>query len=270
MTKRKMYKVHKWIAVTVGVFFLVWLISGIAMVLPNSWYTPVPQRRPGPIDFKEVTVSPAEAIATLARLLGSYPEVNSVNLKRIRERAVYQISVKRGDLHLIDARSGEVFKITQELAEQIARDEFPLEARVLQIDLVTRNSFSYPWGSVPAYEVVFDDNQATMSHVAVSGGTVRRSTRWSRIQAAVVSLHTFEPLKLITKRKAARKGLLLLLSLLGIAVAGTGYYLSIPRRRVRRQESVTDTVIPQDVPIQVLSRSMLDDKAVTPSPQRSK
>jgi len=230
--RRTIYKVHKWIAVTVGLVIFVWLVSGIVMVFPNRLYSPVRGRKPAAVDYRNVTVTPAKALATVAEDLGSYPKVKSVSLKRIRDAVVYRITVEASGSHLIDARSGEVFTITPEIAEQIARDEFPVQARVLQIDLLTHNSYSYPWGPLPAYGIVFDDDQATISHVSVSDGMVRRSTRWSRIQAAVASLHTFEPLKLITKRKAVRRGLLLLLSMVAIAAVGTGYYLALPRRWV--------------------------------------
>ena len=121
--------------------------------------------------------------------------------------------------------------ITPELAEQIARDDFPSRARVLQIERADRHSFDYPWGPLPAYRIVFDDAQATVFYVSTSDGTVQRSDRSSRIRRAITSLHTFEPLKLITKRDAVRRGLLVLLSVVGVGVAGTGYYLALPRRR---------------------------------------
>ncbi len=225
--RKTIYKVHKWIAATVGVFFLMWLISGIVMILPNRFYAPVLQRTPPPLNFREITVSPAEAVANLAKALGSYPEVSSVGLKRIRDTVVYHITMKPSGSHLIDARSGQVFTITPKIAEQIARDDFPSHGRVLQIDLVTRHTFAYPWGSLPAYRVVFNDDRATVSHVSMSDGTVRRSDRLSRIKAAIKGMHTFEPVKLITERDAVRKGLLLLLAVVGIGAAGTGYYLAM-------------------------------------------
>ena len=43
MSGRTRYKVHKWFAVTVGVFFLMWLISGIVMILPRL--SPGPARQ---------------------------------------------------------------------------------------------------------------------------------------------------------------------------------------------------------------------------------
>lgn len=133
-----MYKVHKWIAVVVGVFFLVWLISGIVMILPPLFPGPPRQQNPAALDFREVTVSPAQAVGNLAKSLGSYPEVNRVTLRRIGDALAYEVSVESGISHLIDARSGEVFTITPEIAEQIARDKLPSQGRVLQIERVDR------------------------------------------------------------------------------------------------------------------------------------
>ena len=66
----------------------------------------------------------------------------------------------------------------------------------------------------------------------MSRGTMYKVHKWLAVTVgAFTSLHTFEPLKLITKRDAVRKGLLVLLSMIGVGVAGTGYYLALPRRR---------------------------------------
>jgi len=50
-----------------------------------------------------------------------------------------------------------------------------------------------------------------------------------RIRGAIASLHTFEPIKLITKRDAVRNGLLIISSLIGIVASMTGYYLALRR-----------------------------------------
>ena len=230
MNKGTIYKVHKWLGVTVGAFILVWLISGIVIILPPPFPAPGRQRTP-PLDFQEITVSPAEAVGNLGKVLKASPQVMSVSLRRVVDAVVYEVVVNPRGSHLIDARSGQVFMITPEVAEQIARDGFPSSARVLQIERVDRHSFAYPWGPLPAYRIEFDDDRATVSYISTSDGTVRRSDRWSRIRGAITSLHTFEPVKLVTKRDAVRKGLLVLLSVVGMGVAGTGYYLARPRRR---------------------------------------
>ncbi|MGH2396604.1 MAG: hypothetical protein ACRDFW_06360 [bacterium] len=57
---------------------------------------------------------------------------------------MYQVSVNPGAANLFDAQSGQLCMITPELAQQIARDDFPTQGRVVQIDLVTRHDFAYP------------------------------------------------------------------------------------------------------------------------------
>ncbi|MGH2396605.1 MAG: hypothetical protein ACRDFW_06365 [bacterium] len=64
--KRTMYKVHKGFAVTVGAFILVWLISG--MILPPLSRGPASQQKSASVDFREITMSPAAAIAAVTKI----------------------------------------------------------------------------------------------------------------------------------------------------------------------------------------------------------
>ena len=228
-------KIHKWLAVSAGVFILVWIVSGIAMIipLPNPEKTRkevVPAR-----DFLEITISPREAVEKLANLIGELPPLRSVSLEPIAGLMVYKISTESGRSHLIDSQTVQELNITQELAEKIVRKSLSTPASVSRIDLITRHRIDYLWGPLPAYRIEFSDSRATVSYVAVADGTVYHNDRWSRFRSVMVSLHTLDPLNLITGKAAVRKGLLLLLGLLGIAAAGTGYYLALPvnLRRLR-------------------------------------
>ena len=232
MKKWTMYKVHRWIAVTVGGFFLVWLFSGIVMVLPSSLFSaPVRQQTPASFDFQTITISPAEAIASLEQSLDELPKVDSVGLIRIADKVVYEIVLAQGEARFIDVQSGQLFTMTPQIAERIVRDHISSQARVLPIELVTRHDFSYPWGPLPVYRITFENDLSTVYYVSKRNGTIQRSDRWSRIKGAIGSLHTFEPLKLITKRDVVRKGLLVVVSLFGVGAAASGFYLALLRRR---------------------------------------
>src|SRR5262245_14108248 len=78
--------------------------------------------------------------------------------------------------------------------------------------------------------IVFDDDLATSLYVVTRDGTVRSSDRWNQLQGAMESIHTFQPLKFIDKREAVRRGLIVLLSMVGIGAVATGYYLAMLRR----------------------------------------
>jgi Peptidase propeptide and YPEB domain len=230
MTGWPLHKIHKWIAVTAGVFLLMWLFSGISMVLPPISPGPDPVRRPPNVDFREITLSPAQAVANLEKALGTSSRVNSVNLKRIQDIVAYEVRVENGAAHLINAVSGKVFSITRDLAERYVRDAYPTEGGVVKVEKIDRYSYAYQWGSLPVYRVVLDANPSVDFYVSVNDGVVRRIDRWYRLRGLLGSLHTFQPLKLITSRDELRRGLLVLLSLVAIGAAATGYYLALARR----------------------------------------
>jgi hypothetical protein len=226
---RRWYKVHKWLAVTAGVGLLIWLISGVVMVLPPLFPPPPIQKAPVPLALHEAILTPAEAVAAFARTTPKPPQVQSVTLKRLAEVPVYSILPLQGEAFLIDARSGAPFRITSDIAEQIARRHVPQPAQVAQSGMVTRYSTAYPWGPLPAHRFVFSHDPATTYYVAAAEGTVHNSNRWVWLKGVIGSLHTFEPIKLITRDNAIRKGLLILGGLAGLGATCTGYYLAWPR-----------------------------------------
>jgi uncharacterized iron-regulated membrane protein len=231
MHKIQMYKIHKWLAVSVGGLFLAWLISGIVMILPRL----SPESKGPPIsdviDMKKVSVSVQEAVAKLTTQLGEVPQVREVSLKRIADKDVYEVLTASHGQHLIDARSAEPFSITAQGAEAIAKRQVAPGAGVFQIELLSRREFTYREGPLPAYRIVFEQDPSVLYYVSARDGTVSRSDRESRIRNAIASLHTLDPMRLLIEREAVRKGLLLLSSLIGIAAVGTGFYLAFPRQR---------------------------------------
>jgi len=223
----KIQSVHKWIGVISGCFLLVWLVSGIVMVLPG--FVPEssgqPKERLLLLDGSEI--SPSEAIAVLTKSLGRSANVISVALMPIREVVAYRITMRDGNSALVDARAKRLFQVTPDLAESIVRDNFPTRALVHRTELIQHHDLNYPWGSLPAYRVVFGDNLSTRYHLSIKDGAVQASNWWTRIQTATGRLHTFQPLKLVLEKDELREAFLILFSLLGIGVAATGYYLAI-------------------------------------------
>jgi uncharacterized iron-regulated membrane protein len=231
MNSQRIYKIHKSLAVSVGAFFLAWLISGIIMILPRL--SGERERRPvtGAIDIEKVSVSAQEAVAKVATMLGELPQVREIKLKRVADTDVYEILTARHGSHLIDARSGEPFSITTQGAEAIAKRHMKSVPGELRVALLSRHEFTYPSGPLPVYRVVDAEEPSTIYYVSATDGTVTRSDRESRIRNAIASLHTLEPVNFLIGRQAVRKGLLILISLVGIVAVGTGFYLAWPRQR---------------------------------------
>lgn len=196
------------------------------MILPPWGPEPGPRSAPSPLNLRDVKVSPAEAVAT--SINGSGHQVTSVTLVGLLDDPVYRI-VTRGRMHLVDARTGTRLEITPALAERLVRTQFGAEGRVVDVGLVQRNSITYPWGPVPAYRIVFDSASVVAYYVSTRDGTVHRTDLWNWLRGAIIGLHTFEPLKLVSRSESLRTVLLLAFGLLSLAVVASGYYLALRR-----------------------------------------
>lgn len=232
MRGRTAHKLHKWIAVVAGAFFLMWLLSGIVMVLPRPWSVRIQRRAPEPIEVHERILSPSEVVTRIARDQGTEPTIESLTLRRAADTVVYEVKT-RENTFLVDAHTAERFTITAEVAKRIVQYHYPAQSSVFETSYLDRHTAAYPWGPLPVYRVMYGEEPTTHYYVSAGDGVVTRSDRWNRFQGVFGALHSFEPLRLITSRDAIRRWLLVLAGLGGIGVALSGYYLAVPRRRRR-------------------------------------
>ncbi len=234
---RTWYTLHKWTSIFTGLALIMWLITGMVM----SWEKLFPELTPVesvPPDFRVATMPPADAMARLEEILGQSPQVSWLDLRQILNTVVYEVKLKDGSIHLLNAQSGQEFNVTPELAEEIARAEFPTQASILRVERLNGNDFSYPFGPVPVYRVVFDDSRATHAHVSIrtdeiwgrKTGAVWRNDRWGRARTAINTLHTFDMLRIITDRRRLITTLLWAAAIVTFLAAVLGYYLALPRR----------------------------------------
>jgi hypothetical protein len=228
------YKVHKWISIFVGVFFLAWLVSGILMILPGRWFGSEPNTGPISVDYNEMVISPAEAVGIATNDLTGNNKVQMVSLKVILDNLIYEVDLTGGVTKLVDANSGEIFVMTPAIAEKIVRRDFSLETPSLRIEKLKERNRNYPNGPLPVFQISAEDKPGTYYFVPSDGSSSFRSTWLTRARAAVVSLHDFSVLNLIVNQNRVRKVLLLVVSLLAIVTSIVGYYLALPRRISRR------------------------------------
>lgn len=229
MSRWPMHRIHKWLAVTAGVFLLVWLITGVIMVLPPLSNGPVPVQPVRKIDFKDITQSPAQAIANLQKSLRTTSQVSFVGLKWVHDTLVYEIHFENGARHFISAVTGQLFSFTRELAERVVLDAYPGQGGAQTIGMLEQHSYGYQWGPLPVYQIMLDSDKSTAYFVATEDGSVRRSDRVDRIRGAITSLHTFDPIKLVIRPETVRTSLLIITGVIAILASLTGYYLALRR-----------------------------------------
>jgi len=215
-----------------GVFMLAWLVSGILMMTPERWFMAGPSREPGHIvDYSKIFLSPADIISRLDADRRAPQAITSMKLRQIRDRIIYKVRFSDGEVRLFDARTGQLFVFTSELAEVLARDAYPSKAAVLSIEKLEEHDLLYSWGALPAYRLRFEDYPSAIITVVQADGRVMRLTFMMGIRRAITGLHGFEPVKLVTDNENVRKGLLILTGMIALFGSLVGLYLALPARR---------------------------------------
>ena len=235
MTRRQYRALHKWIFIFMSAFILIWLISGILIVTPTGWSGAASRHSMPAVNYRNASLSPAEAIKRLEQHTDTGLDIRNIQLQQINDQLLYRINAKGSKPRHIDAVSGEYFEFTPELAEDIARSNFDIDAPLLEITRLTAHDTSYLFGELPVFRIRFENNPDASYFVSESNGRVSRHTLLSRIRSVIVSLHAFEPVEMLTHSKSLRKTLLVLTCTISLLGALIGIYLTLPAGRKNRQ-----------------------------------
>ncbi len=229
---RKFYKIHKWIAVAIGVFIFAQALTGAVWVGPNplgvfSW-----KKLKVPSDSDVALVSPLQ----VTRELG---DIQQVALRWLPETPVYEVALATGEARLFDARDGAPFEVGEELAVRVALhamggDGGPQVARTTRL---TEPDLDFMGGPFPAYRVEMADAGSTYVHVAeATGRIVSVGNRWDRTKGVFVAVHDWAILWLWTGSEGLTRYGMILAGFVACLAALSGYYLALPKRwRLRKK-----------------------------------
>lgn len=218
-----------------GVFMLAWLISGILMLIPGQLFGDLkPRSASHVVDYSQISLSPADIMSRLDADRRTPQDIRAVTLRKIFDRALYEVRFHGGETQVFDAQTGQPFVFTPELAEALARDAYPSTAAVHSIEKLEEHDRLYSWGSLPIYRLRFEDHPSAIVTVVQADGRVMRLTSMMGLQRAITGLHEFIPVKLVTDNDNVRKGLLILTGTITLLGTIVGIYLTLPvRRKVR-------------------------------------
>jgi hypothetical protein len=212
-----------------------WSLSGVLMVLPGYWFGAVTRSNQPAVDYHNITLSPAQAIASLEQHTGTRSDVRNIQLQQIHTYMLYRINAKGQKPVYINSQTGEYFEFTPELAEDVTRTNFEINSPLEETIRLTEHDISYPFGQLPVFRVRFTDQQGVSYIVSERNATVYRSSTLSRIRSAINSMHTFQPLNFLTDNEDVIKWLLVLTGTLSLLGAMIGYILTLPVGRKNKQ-----------------------------------
>ncbi len=229
-------KIHKYIAIVLGFVFLVWIVSGTMMVLPKPTPKAIKTGPMQPFDVSAATLSPADAIARLEENLGQDLEVSGIKVIPLPDRIAYEVRARRQRPALVDAGTGDLVIVTQDMAARIAREHVREDVGESAVELIESHSPTYPWGALPVYRVAFEAGQGTIVYVGQADASVTVTDLRQQLWALLISVHDFGIVRALFGIQSLHTPLLLLAAAASLVLVVTGYYMVFvtPARRRRK------------------------------------
>ncbi|MBA4178111.1 MAG: hypothetical protein C0505_16370 [Leptothrix sp. (in: Bacteria)] len=211
-------RTHKWIALIIGVQALLWMASGVYMtsisldVIHGDHLVHV-VREP---------LQPAQPRLGLAELRAQFPELQTLHLKRLLGKEVYEVR-ERGQTRLVDAATGAVMSpLEHEVIATLAKKIYKGEGVIRDVVWVTQAPQEVARRAVPMWAVNFDDRAGTTLYMSPQTGELltRRHHLW-RIFDFFLMLHIMD----YDARTDVNNTLLRSFSIAGLLFALSGAWL---------------------------------------------
>jgi len=238
VTMRRVHLLHRWLGISLGLFILLWFLSGLVML-----FVEYPQLKPGErleheqaLNLRLVKVNPGQAWASLND--PNSPE--SVRLSMLGMRPVYSFLQDKQRL-AVWADSGQPVVVDPALAKQSARHFSGLHSINETTDLIDHDQWSISSSlntHRPLYRTALHDAESTELYVSSRTGEVvldtNRSERAWNWAGSVIHWVYFTPLRMA--REVWRQ-VVMWIAGAGLLLAVLGLWLGIQRLRIRRRYS---------------------------------
>jgi len=163
----KIRKLHRWLALIVGIQLFIWTASGLYMtamplymVHGKHLITPV----------ESTIINTNETIFPIASILQQHNEVTSVEFKKIANQSVYVVKSSEGT-RIYDAKTGQPnLLVTADKAKEIAGARYTGIAKVSSVVKIESSSQAPEIGgrATPIWQVNFDDWVNTSIYVSTN------------------------------------------------------------------------------------------------------
>lgn len=211
---------HKWIGLIIGVQVLVWLASGLYMVIVDIDFI---HGDPLVRNMQQTVTVPDSSRLGLKKLLLQFPDATNIGLRTVMGETLYLVTTPHSRW-LIDPQNGAIRSpLDENTAREIARFHFNGEAPIASIALIESNPpMEIQSRRLPLWRVDFDDRYATSFYIDPYSGRLatRRHTYW-RIFDFMWMLHIMD----YDERTDAHNALLVTAQISGLAFAITGLWL---------------------------------------------
>ncbi len=225
---------HKWIGVAIGLLMFAWLASGILLVLPETSVANGEGIRSAPVGAATVAITPGRAAALAFDSADATTQIRRIGLERVFDTLVFVVQPMRGAPVMVHATTGARFVISSAHALAVVSALHPGETPSL-VERLTKGTQRYR-GPLPAHHMLLDDTGETEIFIAEGTGEMKRTQRRDRLLRKYGhNVHVLSMLATFPGGQTTRKFAMLGGGVLAIVIVTSGYWLSLPRRLLRRR-----------------------------------
>ena len=227
---------HKWLGLIVGLQLLIWLATGLYMVVVNIDFI---HGDPLVKNMQQSVVVPDTRSLGLAGLRARYKGITQIALKPVMGKTFYVITTAEAR-YLVDPITGALESpLNEATAKEVARYHFAGSAPVINASLITSDPpMEIQTRGLPLWRIDFDDRFASSFYIdPYDGSLVTRRHQYWRIFDFMWMLHIMD----YEDRSDAHNLLLITAQATGLTFAITGLWLLFYSFSGRRRKSRTVT-----------------------------
>ncbi len=223
---------HKWFGLVIGLQLLIWLASGLYMVIVDLDFI---HGDPLVKNMQQVIAVPDSSLLSMADLRSKYPDASRIGLTPVLGKTFYTVTTPN-IRYLLNPETGVVVSpLGEEDARDIATFHFNGNARILSASLVSEDPpMEIQTRRLPLWRIDFDDRFSTSFYIdPYSGKLATRRHQYWRIFDFMWMLHIMD----YDERTDVHNLLLNIAQVTGLILAITGIWLllySFGGRRKRR------------------------------------
>lgn len=211
---------HKWIGLLIGIQLLIWLSSGLYMVIVDLDFI---HGDPMVRNMQQLISVPADSQVSVASLVAQYPDARHIGLQTVMGETRYLVTTP-DQRYLIHPGTAETLSpLDEKAAREIARFHFNGNASISQVSLITSDPpQEIQTRRLPLWRIDFDDRFATSFYIdPYSGKLATRRHQYWRIFDFLWMLHIMD----YDERADAHNLLLNIAQVAGLFFAISGIWL---------------------------------------------
>jgi uncharacterized iron-regulated membrane protein len=211
---------HKWLGLLIGLQILIWLASGLYMVVVDIDFI---HGDPLVKNMQQTVAVPEAPVPGMAALRAKYPNATHIGLRPVMGQTFYTVTTTN-DRYLFDPGTGDIRSpLNEDTARQIAEYHFDGDAPILKASLITENPpMEIQTRPLPLWRIDFDDRFSTSFYIdPYTGALATRRHQYWRIFDFLWMLHIMD----YEDRADAHNRLLIFAQISGLSFAITGLWL---------------------------------------------